>query len=69
MRIATWPVDGINARKYYLCRWLKNRKPDIVALAEDPRMPEAVSAAGPSTARVTESPRYEDFLGTSASPC
>lgn len=32
MRIATWPVDGINARKYYLCRWLKNRKPDIVAL-------------------------------------
>lgn len=32
MRIATWCVNGINARLKYLCHWLACRKPDLVAL-------------------------------------
>lgn len=32
MRIATWCVNGINARLKYLCHWLASRKPDLVAL-------------------------------------
>ena len=32
MRIATWPVNGINRRIRYLVHWLDSRKPDIVAL-------------------------------------
>lgn len=32
IRIATWPVNGINGRLRYLVHWLASRKPDIVAL-------------------------------------
>ena len=32
IRIATWPVNGINRRLPYLLHWLECRKPDIVAL-------------------------------------
>ena len=32
IRIATWPVNGINKRLQYLVHWLESRKPDIVAL-------------------------------------
>lgn len=51
MRIATWCVDGINARLKYLCHWLVRRQPDIVALqktlARSDRFPqEALRQAG-----------------------
>ncbi len=32
LRIATWPVNGINTRLPYLAHWLDSRKPDFVAL-------------------------------------
>ena len=32
LRIATWPVNGVNRRLPYLLHWLECRKPDIVAL-------------------------------------
>jgi len=32
IRIATWPVNGINKRLPYLAHWLGSRKPDFVAL-------------------------------------
>ena len=32
MRIATWNIDGVNAKEGVLLRWLRERKPDMVAL-------------------------------------
>ena len=32
MRIATWNIKGVGARKECLLRWLEERKPDVVAL-------------------------------------
>ena len=32
MRIATWNVNGVQARLPYLLRWLAERKPDLVGL-------------------------------------
>ena len=51
MRIATWPVNGVNARKHYMCHWLNDRKPHIVALqktlAFEPQFPlEMLDSAG-----------------------
>ena len=51
MRIATWPVNGVNARKDYLRHWLTHREPDIVALqktsAFEERFPlKVLDAAG-----------------------
>ncbi|MFQ5700752.1 MAG: exodeoxyribonuclease III [Acidobacteriota bacterium] len=34
MRIATWNVNGLRARLDYVLAWLRDRKPDIVALQE-----------------------------------
>ena len=34
MRIATWNINGLKARREYLELWLQERKPDIVGLQE-----------------------------------
>lgn len=34
VNIATWNINGIKARHHNLIKWLKNEKPDIVALQE-----------------------------------
>jgi exodeoxyribonuclease-3 len=34
MRIATWNINGMRARFEFLCRWLRDRRPDIVGLQE-----------------------------------
>lgn len=34
MKIATWNVNGINARIDLIAHWLESRKPDVVALQE-----------------------------------
>ena len=34
MRIATWNVNGLRARREYLLRWLAERQPDVVGLQE-----------------------------------
>ena len=39
MRIATWNINGINANKGALLRWLSEQKPDLVALQKI-RVPE-----------------------------
>jgi exodeoxyribonuclease-3 len=51
MRIATWNINGLNARMPYLLAWLKEVQPDVVALQElkmsDQQFPhEALAAAG-----------------------
>ena len=32
MRIATWNVNGVQARLQYILRWLAERKPDLIGL-------------------------------------
>ena len=39
MRIATWNINGVNARQGALVRWLREQKPDLVALQKI-RLPE-----------------------------
>ena len=34
MRIATWNINGLRARKEYLALWLNERQPDLVGLQE-----------------------------------
>ena len=34
MRIATWNINGLNARREELLRWLQEKKPDVVGLQE-----------------------------------
>ncbi len=34
MRIATWNINGLRARKEYLALWLNDRQPDLVGLQE-----------------------------------
>ncbi|MCO4772256.1 MAG: exodeoxyribonuclease III [Deltaproteobacteria bacterium] len=34
MRIATWNINGMNARKDFVLHWLEARQPDVVALQE-----------------------------------
>ena len=34
MKVATWNVNGINARLDFLTHWLESRQPDVVALQE-----------------------------------
>lgn len=34
MRLATWNINGMNARSSYLLRWLDEVKPDVVGLQE-----------------------------------
>ncbi|MEM1202813.1 MAG: exodeoxyribonuclease III [Acidobacteriota bacterium] len=51
MRIATWNINGLNARLDYLRHWLDARRPDVVGLQElkmvDDRVPhEALAEAG-----------------------
>ena len=51
MRVATWNVNGIRARLDFVCRWLRERQPDVVGLQElkaaDEDLPvEAISACG-----------------------
>lgn len=51
MRIATWNINGLNARLDFLLHWLASRQPDVVALQElkmtDDRIPtEALTDAG-----------------------
>jgi exodeoxyribonuclease-3 len=51
MRIATWNVNGMNARREYFERWLREVEPDVVGLQElkleDPKFPaEAFEALG-----------------------
>ena len=44
MKIATWNVNGIRARRAQLCEWLESDRPDVVCLqelkAERPQIPE-----------------------------
>jgi len=51
MRVATWNVNGMRARRELLLRWLEARRPDIVGLQElkltDEQFPHAdIEAAG-----------------------
>ncbi len=48
MTLATWNIKGVGARKKCLLRWLDERKPDVVALQEDPceGFPEDLKSAG-----------------------
>jgi exodeoxyribonuclease-3 len=51
MRIATWNINGLNARLDFLLHWLDARQPDLVALQElkmeDDKVPhEALEEAG-----------------------
>ena len=39
MRIATWNVNGVQARLQYILRWLAERKPDLVGLQIDGLLP------------------------------
>jgi exodeoxyribonuclease-3 len=34
VRVATWNVNGLKARFDFLCHWLRERRPDLVALQE-----------------------------------
>nr|VFJ99007.1 MAG: exodeoxyribonuclease-3 [Candidatus Kentron sp. LFY] len=44
MRIATWNINGLRARKDYLLRWLAERQPDVVGLQELKMTDEAFPA-------------------------
>lgn len=51
MRVATWNVNGLKARQGFLLHWLRERRPDVVALQElklvDEQFPRAeLEAAG-----------------------
>ena len=51
MRVATWNINGMNARLDFILHWLAARSPDVVALQElkmsDDKFPtEAFAAAG-----------------------
>lgn len=49
MRIATWNINGMRARKEFLLHWLRERRPDVVGLQElklaDDRFPHDQIAA------------------------
>jgi exodeoxyribonuclease-3 len=34
VRVATWNVNGLKARFDFLAHWLRERRPDVVALQE-----------------------------------
>lgn len=51
MRLATWNINGLRARKDYFLRWVGERRPDVIALQElkvaDESFPhEIIEAAG-----------------------
>jgi exodeoxyribonuclease III len=45
MKIASWNVNGIRARKEALCAWVERRSPDIVVLQEVKALEEEIPSA------------------------
>ena len=58
MKIATWNVNGIRARKAQFVDWVSVEKPDIVCLQEIKASPAQVAE---TVAELTDLPQYVNY--------